>query len=129
MLRYVLLVTGPAYGTQQSSTALLFAQALLSSGHRLDSVFFYREGVANGNVLTSPASDECDLVREWQHLAEMSGAQLNVCISAALRRGVVDEQTAQYQRLSIGNLQPGFMLSGLGAFAEAVMKCDRLIQF
>ena len=39
-MRYALLVTGPAYGTQQASSALQFAQALLAEGHTLISVFF-----------------------------------------------------------------------------------------
>ena len=55
-MRYTLLVTGPAYGTQQASSALLFARALLAAGHQLQSVFFYREGVLNANELTAPAA-------------------------------------------------------------------------
>lgn len=62
-MRYAIMVTGPAYGTQQASSALQFAHALLNEGHELASVFFYREGVYNANLLTSPASDEYDLVR------------------------------------------------------------------
>lgn len=61
-MRFALMVTGPAYGTQQASSALQFARALLAAGHELVSVFFYREGVYNANQLTSPASDEFDLV-------------------------------------------------------------------
>ncbi len=69
-MRYTLLVTGPAYGTQHASSALLFARALLQAGHQLESVFFYREGVLNANQLTAPASDEVDVVREWQQLQQ-----------------------------------------------------------
>lgn len=43
-MRFTLMVTGPAYGTQQASSALQFAKALLAEGHSLESVFFYREG-------------------------------------------------------------------------------------
>ena len=67
-MRFAIMVTGPAYGTQQASSALQFAHALLKEGHELCSVFFYREGVYNANFLTSPASDEYDLVRAWQQL-------------------------------------------------------------
>ena len=77
-MRFALMVTGPAYGTQQASSALQFAQALLQAGHELVSVFFYREGVYNANQFTSPASDEFDLVRAWQAL--MRRRVLN-CIS------------------------------------------------
>ena len=48
-MRFALMVTGPAYGTQQASSALQFAHALLDAGHELASVFFYREGVYNAN--------------------------------------------------------------------------------
>ncbi|AKA38916.1 sulfurtransferase complex subunit TusD [Yersinia ruckeri] len=129
MLRYCLLVTGPAYGTQQATSAYQFAQALLAAGHQLVSVFFYREGVLNANQLTSPASDEFDLVRAWQQLAKTDNVVLNVCVAAALRRGVCDEHEANQLGLSRANLQPGFTLSGLGSLAEAALTCDRVVQF
>ncbi|MCA6973985.1 sulfurtransferase complex subunit TusD [Pectobacterium carotovorum] len=129
MLNYCLLVTGPAYGTQQASSALQFAQALLAEGHRLKSVFFYREGVLNANQLTSPANDEFDLVRAWQQLGETHQVALNVCVAAALRRGVTDAQQATQLNLAGANLQPSFVLSGLGELAQSVLTCDRVIQF
>lgn len=129
MLRYCLLVTGPAYGTQQASSAYQFAQALFTQGHQLQSVFFYREGVLNANQLTAPASDEFDLVRAWQQLAQAHQVTLNVCVAAALRRGVTDTQQAGQLKLASANLQPGFLLSGLGALSESVLTCDRVVQF
>ena len=129
MLNYCLLVTGPAYGTQQASSAYQFAQALLAKGHRLSSVFFYRERVFNANQLTAPAGDEFDLVRGWVQLAQQHRVELNVCVAAALRRGVTDEQEAAQQGLAAANLQPGFILSGLGSLAEAALSSDRLVQF
>lgn len=128
-MRYTLLVTGPAYGTQQASSALLFSRALLQAGHQLESVFFYRDGVLNANQLTAPASDEVDVVREWQQLQQSHGVTLNICVAAALRRGIADAQEASRLQLSGSNLQPGFVLSGLGALAEASLTCDRLVQF
>lgn len=129
MLTYCLLVTGPAYGTQQASSALQFAQTLLTVGHQLDSVFFYREGVLNANQFTSPASDEFDLVRAWQSFGQKHQIALNVCVAAALRRGVTDNQQAEQLNLAGANLQPGFNLSGLGELAQSVLICDRVIQF
>jgi tRNA 2-thiouridine synthesizing protein D len=128
-MRYTLLVTGPAYGTQQATSAWLFARALLTAGHQLDSVFFYREGVLNANQLTSPASDEFDLVRAWHKLHQEQGVALNICVAAALRRGVSDQQEAARLQLAGSNLQPGFTLSGLGALAEAALSCERMVQF
>jgi tRNA 2-thiouridine synthesizing protein D len=128
-LNYCLLVTGPAYGTQQASSAWQFAQALLAAGHKISSVFFYREGVLNANQLTSPANDEFDLVRAWITLSRRYSIELNVCVAAALRRGVIDEQETVQLGLGAANLQDGFILSGLGRLAEAALSCDRLIQF
>jgi hypothetical protein len=67
VMRFALMVTGPAYGTQQASSALQFAHALLAAGHELASVFFYREGVYNANQFTSPASDEFDWCAPGRH--------------------------------------------------------------
>lgn len=128
-MRFTLLVTGPAYGTQQASSALQFAQALLAQGHTLETVFFYREGVLNANVLNSPASDEFNLTHGWQRLNQQHGVALNICVAAALRRGVIDEQEAKNLGLSCANLADGFQLAGLGALAEAAVTCDRLVQF
>lgn len=127
-MRFAIVVTGPAYGTQQASSAFQFAQALIADGHELSSVFFYREGVYNANQLTSPASDEFDLVRAWQQLNAQHGVALNICVAAALRRGVVDETEAEDWA---GFVKPsaGFTLSGLGALAEASLTCDRVVQF
>lgn len=128
-MRFALMVTGPAYGTQQASSALQFARALLVAGHELVSVFFYREGVYNANQLTSPASDEFDLVRAWQALHEQHGVELHICVAAALRRGVSDANEAQRLGLPAANLNDGFSLSGLGALAQAALTCDRMVQF
>ena len=128
-LSFALLVTGPAYGSQQATSAWQFANALIEKGHRLESVFFYREGVHNANSLVSPASDEFDLVRSWRELSQRHSVALNVCVAAALRRGVMDAQEAERQNRTVDNLQPGFRLSGLGELAQAMLTVDRVIQF
>lgn len=128
-MRFAITVTGPAYGTQQASSALQFARAVLQEGHELLSIFFYREGVHNANQLTAPASDEFDLVRAWQTLHDEHAVSLHICVAAALRRGITDEQEARQLSLPAHNLQLGFTLSGLGALAEAALTCDRMVQF
>ncbi len=128
-MRFAILVTGPAYGTQQASSALQFSQAVIAQGHTLESVFFYREGVYNANLLTSPANDEFDIVRAWQQLNKQHGVELHICVAAALRRGVTDAEQAKQLGLPCHNMQPGFALSGLGALAQASLSCDRTVQF
>lgn len=128
-MKFGLMVTGPAYGTQQASSALQFAKAVIDQGHTLHSVFFYREGVFNANGLTSPASDEFDVVRAWLALRDEHHVELNICVAAGLRRGIVDDAESARLKLSGANLQSGFTLRGLGALAEAAMVCDRMVQF
>lgn len=128
-LRYCLMVSGPAYGTQQASSALQFARALLAAGHEITTVFFYQDGVLNANGYTSPASDEADLVRAWQQLGQEHRIPLHVCVAAALRRGIADEREAGQAHLPGYNLQSGFILSGLGSLAQAASQCDRFVQF
>ena len=128
-LSFALLVCGAPYGSEASSQAYLFARALLVQGHTLRKVFFYQEGVLNANALTSPASDEQDLIAAWQGLAQEFGVELDVCVAAALRRGVVDAAEAESAQLPAANVHPPFVLSGLGQLAEAALGVDRLVQF
>ncbi|MCG7585638.1 sulfurtransferase complex subunit TusD [Photobacterium sp. OFAV2-7] len=128
-LNYVLVLDGPAYGTQAARSAFQFAEALIEQGHRLSRVFFYQDGVHNGSSLSAPASDEFDLVAGWQQLAKAHQVELQTCVAAALRRGIVSEQEAQQNTLPGHNLAPGFEQAGLGGLAEAMLTADRVIQF
>jgi tRNA 2-thiouridine synthesizing protein D len=128
-LNYVLVVNGPVYGTQAARSAYQFALALLAQGHQLSRIFFYQEGVQNGSALTVPASDEFDLVAAWQQLAIMHSIELQTCVAAALRRGIVGKQEAAQNRLSADNLATGFEQAGLGGLAEAMLTADRVVQF
>ncbi|CUR53518.1 Sulfurtransferase TusD [Serratia symbiotica] len=129
ILNYCLFVTGPPYGTQNSSTAYQFANALLLRNHILSSIFFYHEGVLNANTLTSPASDEFNLVKSWEELSQKYNIILNVCISAALRRGIINLKQLQKQNFLLTNFKNSFNFVGLSALAEALITCDRVIQF
>lgn len=128
-LCFALLVTGSCYGSQAGADAYRFAQALLARGHRLSSVFFYQEGVLNANDLVLPASDETNLQQAWVQLAKEQGLRLDVCVAAALRRGVCDQASATQAQLTHWNLSEPFCLSGLGQLAEAALTADRMVQF
>ncbi|KJG30551.1 sulfurtransferase complex subunit TusD [Photobacterium angustum] len=128
-LTYAIVVNGPAYGNQTSRSAYQFASALIAEGHVLQRVFFYQDGVLNGSALTAPASDEFDLVAAWQTLAKTHNVELQTCVAAALRRGIVSEQEAEQNQLPAANLADGFEQSGLGGLAEVMLTADRVIQF
>ncbi|WMY95381.1 MAG: sulfurtransferase complex subunit TusD [Arsenophonus sp.] len=127
-LTYCLLVTGAPYGTQTATNAWQFANGLFVSGNTLKTVFFYQDGVYNGNKLNLPASDEFNLLSGWKKLMKKTGCTLNICFAAALRRGVVNEIKTKHIDL-YSNLDKNFVLSGLTKLVEAMLICDRTIQF
>ncbi|MEG9491086.1 sulfurtransferase complex subunit TusD [Mannheimia indoligenes] len=123
---YVLAIKSPVYGSQGAYLAYQVAEELLQAKHNIRQVFFFQEGVSNANTLVNPASDEINLIEKWQKLAELHRLQLHLCIAAAQRRGIVDEQTSA---IATTNLAQGFTLAGLGEFSQAVLKADRLLTF
>ncbi len=112
-----------------SRRALLFAQAALAGGHEIVRLFFYQDGVyhASGSVVTP--QDEQDLPKQWRTFDSEHQLDGVVCIAAALRRGVLNEEEAQrYQREAVAVGAP-WELSGLGQLHDAVQDADRLICF
>lgn len=121
-LSYLLLVTGPAYGSQQASSAYQFACELVKH-HQLQSIFFFQEGVYNANPFISPASDEFDLVRAWEKLAKTHQVELHLCVSAALRRGIAESKEIT------STVSSSFNISSLSELAAFMLSCDRVVQF
>jgi len=128
-IKFSIVVSGAPYGSQSSSSAYQFCAAALLAGHQISGVFFYQEGVLNASQLVSPATDEVNLPDFWAKLAAQHNFPLEVCVSASLRRGVLDKQEAEQLTLSQYNLKAPFVLSGLGQLAELSVDCDRLVQF
>jgi tRNA 2-thiouridine synthesizing protein D len=127
-MKFALLVTAAPH-QENAWQALQFARAVLSRGHTLPRVFFYGDGVAHGNALLMPPQDEANLMSGWQTLAREHGTELVVCVAAALKRGVMDADTAQREEKPAANLAPGFLISGLGQLAEAMTEADRFVSF
>ncbi|ABM05127.1 intracellular sulfur oxidation protein of DsrE family protein [Psychromonas ingrahamii 37] len=128
-IKFSIVVSGAPYGTESGSSAYQFCAAAISAGHQIAGVFFYQEGVLNASQLVSPASDEINLPTLWAALAGEYQFPLEVCVSAALRRGIINQQEAVQLGLTQFNLQAPFVLSGLGQLAELSANCDRLVQF
>jgi len=126
-LNYVLVINSEVT-SQGAHSAYVFAQELINQQHTVTQVFFY-QGISVTNSLVSPASDETDVTALWQAFSAAHNIPLISCISASLRRGVVDETVAKEQHLTSINLADGFTLGGLGEFVTASAGCDRLVQF
>lgn len=118
MMKFGILINEGPYTHQASDSAYLFAKAALEKGHKVNRVFFYHDGVYNSSRLTEPPQDDRHIVNRWQKLAKEHRIDLVVCVAAALRRGIKDE-----------NLQEGFRISGLGQLIESGIQSDRLVTF
>ena len=117
-MKFGILVNEGPYNHQAADTAYQFAKAAIEKGHEIHRVFFYHDGVNNATKLTQPPQDDRNIVNRWSKLAEEHGVDLVVCVAAALRRGIVDE-----------NLATGFRISGLGQLVESGIQADRLVTF
>lgn len=128
-LKFSLLIAGHAYSSQSADTALKFAEQLILSGHELYRVFFFHDGVHAANTLLTPPQDEESICKRWQQLQSDHQLDLCVCISSALRRGIINEQEAQRYELPAHNLAPGFSIGGLGQWVDACLNSDRTLRF
>lgn len=126
---FTLNICGAPYASSAPLSALRFAKAALAAGHTIDRVFLSQEGVALANGLSCPPQDEINLTQAWQTLAKEHQLEINVCIAAALKRGVLDAKEAARYGLEGHNLAEGFVLTGLGQLVEGMAKTDRTISF
>lgn len=124
-MNYVLAVKSPVYGKQGAYLAYQLAESLIKKGHIVTQIFFFQDGVSNGNAFVYPANDEVNLTQSWQAFSQKYGVPLHLCVAASQRRGVVDATTAK--QAAHFNLAEGFIISGLGEFIAATLKADRLI--
>lgn len=128
-MKFGILVNEGPYTHQASDTAYQFTKAALAKGHEIFRVFFYNDGVYNGSRLTAPPQDDRNLVAQWSALAEQHKLDLVVCVAAAQRRGVLDEDEAKRAQKDGSNIAPGFRISGLGQLIETGIQADRLMVF
>ncbi|MEM7017509.1 MAG: sulfurtransferase complex subunit TusD [Pseudomonadota bacterium] len=128
-MKFAIMVQAAPYQHQAADSAWHFCCAALEKGHEITRVFFYHDGVYNANALTAPPQDDRHVVQRWSGLAENHGVDLAVCVAAALRRGIMDEQEAKRYGKSAYNLAPGFRIAGLGQLIEAGTESDRLVVF
>jgi tRNA 2-thiouridine synthesizing protein D len=126
---FSLAIYAAPYSSQASHSAYRFACALLENGHSLYRVFFYHDAVHTASALSTQQQDEINFTLEWQALAKKYGIELIVCIAAALKRGVINQQESIRYDKAAFNLANGFEISGLGQLVDAAVVSDRLITF
>lgn len=128
-MQFSLLILGSPYTSQSATTALRFAKAALDSGHDIYRVFFYNDGVNTGNSLITPPQDEVNIPKQWQLLSQEYDIDLVICVSSALKRGIIDSTEAKRYEKETHNLYSTFEISGLGQLVDANSQSDRLVTF
>lgn len=126
---YSLLVLSSPVSGHGARTAAAFAQAVVANGHSLHRVFFLDDGVYAGAAAAVFAQDEADRLAPWLQLAEAQSVELVLCISSALRRGMLDEREAERHDKVAATVHPAFSISGLGQLVDAAAHSDRLLTF
>lgn len=117
-MKFAILVLEGPYQHQSADSAYNFVQAAMKKGHEITGIFFYHDGVNNATSLAEPPTDDRHIPNRWSELGEKHGVDIIVCIAAAKRRGIRDE-----------NLIKGTKISGLGQLTEMGINSDRLVTF
>jgi tRNA 2-thiouridine synthesizing protein D len=118
--KLAVVITTPPY-SNLSVTALDYIETALKSNIELIGVFFYQDGAMHANSNIQIASDEYQAISHWQKLHQEYNLPLHLCITAAEKRGISDENEH--------NINAIFTISGLGELVELSTKADRLVQF
>ena len=124
-MKLSILVNEGPYQHQAADSAIQFTKAALEKGHEIFRVFFYNDGVNNGTRFGVPPQDDRNITEQWTALAKAHDLDLVVCIAAAQRRGILDENEAKRQGKDGYNIADGFRISGLGQLIEAGIQADR----
>ena len=128
-MNFAIVIHGAPYSSEACLSALKFARAVLESGHSINRVFFYHDGVHTANSLIAPPQDEAPISEQWQEFGIGNNIELIACIASCLRRGVMDETEANPYENSGSNLASGFTISGLGQLIDASISADRVVTF
>lgn len=128
-MKFSLVIYAAPYSSESAATALRFANSLIEQGHELYRLFFFGDGVHNASKLTVVAQDEINLQRQWSELIEEHNIDSVVCVSSALRRGILDQTEAKRHELGTASAYESSEVAGLGQLIDAALNSDRVVNF
>jgi tRNA 2-thiouridine synthesizing protein D len=128
-MKFSLLVLNSPHASQAGDSAWQFARAAVAEGHSVYRVFFYHEGVYHGSELGVCPQDEQNRVLRWAEFAYSNDTSLVLCISSAVKRGLLDASEANRHDKLATSMHPAFALAGLGELIDASAHSDRLLSF
>jgi tRNA 2-thiouridine synthesizing protein D len=128
-LIYSLLVLSSPVSGHTSHSAAEFALSVIARGHSIHRIFFLDAGTTAGSANSVFPQDETDPARPWVELAEEHAVELVICITSALKHGMLDQVEADRHGKPSSTINPVFIVSGLGQLVDACASSDRLITF
>lgn len=128
-MKFSLLVTAAPCNSEAPATALRFAKAALESGHSIYRIFFFRDGIHNASTFSVSPQDENNISAAWQHFCGEQQLDAVICVSAAIKRGVLDAAESQRWQRSGANAAQQMSIGGLGLLTEAIIHSDRVVTF
>ena len=128
-MKFSIVIYAAPYSTESAATALRFAESLIQQGHELYRLFFFGDGVHNASKLTVVAQDEINLQLQWSKLIEEHDIDSVICVSSALRRGVLDQIEADRHELGTASAYESSEVGGLGQLIDASLHSDRVVNF
>ena len=128
-MNYALLVLSSPASGHGARTAMRFAHSAIARGHSIERVFFLDAGVENGSATAVFPQDEANKLEPWIELSQAHNVELVLCISSALKHGMLDADEAKRYAKAAATTHPAFTVSGLGQLIDATTRADRLLSF
>lgn len=128
-MKFSIVVYSSPYSSEAARTALQFSKAVIHQGHEIYRLFFFGDGVQNANRFSVTPQDELNIQQEWNSLVTENGIDAVVCVTSALRRGVLDADGAKRHGKDSVSILDGFAIAGLGQLVDAAANSDRVINF
>ena len=102
---------------------------MVARGHSIHRVFFLDAGTLASSANGVFSQDETDPSQPWVDLAKSQGVELVICITSALKHGMLDQVEAERHERPGATINPLFTVSGLGQLVDACAHSDRVITF
>jgi len=126
---FTLVVHSAPYSSEAPASAFRFAKAALAGGHSIYRLFFFGVGVHNANRLTVVAQDDVNWQTQWDALIAEHNLDSVVCVSSAIKRGVLNESESTRHELDAVSLADNTQIAGLGQLVDAALQSDKVINF
>lgn len=128
-MKFSIVIYSSPYTSEGARTALQFSKAVLRQGHDIYRLFFFGDGVNNANGLATTAQDEENIQKAWDNLISANGIDAVVCVTSALKRGILNTAEAKRHEKEGTSLLESFEIAGLGQLVDAATKSDRIVSF